>query len=304
LFFWTEIITPPNFFEKKPKSLDRYRKHRDHQSVSFIHKFDQRHSLLHSCLCIGLDPEYEKLPIFLKKEREPLFVFLKEIVDATAAYAVSYKPNIAFFERFGSHGIAQFEKLIRYIHNNHPNIPVVADIKRGDLANTSKEYAKYYFHDLCLDSLTLSPYMGLDSLEPFLEYEGKMLFLLCLTSNKGSTDLQRLPVENKNFYEHVAFFTSSINDKNYPSSAGLVVGATHANDLSNLRSKHPTLFFLIPGVGAQGASLKETVTASGKYSLVNSSRGIIFASGDKDFAEKAGKAAELLHKEFNELFLT
>ena len=271
--------------------------------MNFIHKFNQRHSLLKSCLCIGLDPEYEKLPDFLRKEKEPLFIFLKEIVESTASYAVSYKPNIAFFERFGSSGIAQFEKLVHHIHTNYPDIPVVADIKRGDLANTSKEYAKYYFDELCLDSVTLSPYMGLDSLEPFLEYEGRMLFLLCLTSNQGSSNLQRLTVDGKNFYEHVAAFANSINEKHYPSSAGVVVGATHLKDLSQLRSNYPTLFFLIPGVGAQGASLKETVAVAGRYSLINSSRGIIFASSGKDFAEKAGKAAALLHQEFTELFL-
>lgn len=230
----------------------------------FVEKLRKQISKKKSLLCIGLDPDREKLPEILKYEKEAFFLFCREIVDSTSDFAISYKPNIAFFERFGSKGIAEFERLVLYIRETHPEIPIVADVKRGDLFNTAKEYAAYYLADLQVDALTLSPYMGKDSLSPYLSYKGKFAFILCLTSNTGSNDLQKLKIVDSNayLYEETANFVSRLNQE-FPDSCGLVVGGTHPQELSNLRQKHPDLYFLIPGYGAQGGSLEDIYRASG-----------------------------------------
>ncbi|MCB1144184.1 MAG: orotidine-5'-phosphate decarboxylase [Leptospiraceae bacterium] len=265
--------------------------------MSFSSKFNQRLQSLKTNLCVGLDPELEKLPEFLRKEEMPLFTFSREIIDSTAAYATAYKPNIAFFERYGSKGIREFERTVEHIRTNHSNIPIVADVKRGDLANTSKEYAGYYFGSLGVDSITVSPYMGEDSLLPYLELSESHIFLLCLTSNKGSGDFQKLKLANgEAFYKNLAEFFERL-ETSYPGKIGIVVGATHPNELSALRETSPSLHFLIPGYGAQGGKLEEIMPIAGKLSLINSSRSILFASGGKDFAEIAGKKAEEIHKE-------
>lgn len=267
---------------------------------SFQEKFQERFQEIQSFLCVGLDPEWEKLPQPFQKEIK-LFEFCKEIVDATHSHAVAWKPNIAFFERFGSKGIQEFEKLIEYIRTNYPSIPIIADIKRGDLSNTSKEYAKYYFQTLQVDAITVHPYMGHDSLTPYLELTKGNLFILCLTSNPSATEFQKWQDSNKNYkpgylYQGVAYLANYMN-KEYPGRVGIVVGGTRPYELENLRKEQPNLLFLIPGFGAQGGELRKIIMASGWNSLVNSSRGIHFASQGMDFAKVANKKAEEIHKE-------
>lgn len=240
---------------------------------------------------MGLDPEWEKLPIIAKEQSLPLSFFCKAIVDATAEYALAYKPNIAFFERFGSRGLAQFEEVIHHIRTQYPDILILADVKRGDLANTSKEYAKYYFLDQKVDSITVSPFMGLDSLIPYLDLGGH-IFILCLTSNPGSADFQRLPLElSIPFYEHLATFFEGESGK-FKGQLGLVVGGTHPDDLEKIRNLAPSLHLLIPGYGAQGGKLEEILPVCGSLSLLNSSRSILFASQGLDFADKATQAVK------------
>jgi orotidine-5'-phosphate decarboxylase len=256
---------------------------------------------LKSKLCIGIDPEWEKLPEKIKEKPKALFMFSKNIIDATFEYAVAYKPNIAFFERFGSKGISEFEELVYYSKNQYPEIPIIADCKRGDLANTSKEYAKYFFGELKVDSITLSPYMGEDSIQPYLEYSDHFVFLLCLTSNPSSSDLQRIKLSsNLNLYEYVANYSNELNKK-YKDQIGIVVGATHPTELAELRKNFPELVFLIPGYGAQGGSLEDIMNVSGELSLINSSRSIIFASNQSDFSEQAKLKAKEISFEMREL---
>ncbi len=262
----------------------------------FNELLEKRVNKLQSQLCVGLDPELEKLPSFIQESPEPLFTFCKEIVYHTHPYAVAYKPNIAFFERFGSSGILQFEKTIEYIQKIAPEVLIVADVKRGDLANTSKEYSKYYFENLNVHSITISPYMGKDSFIPYLE-NGGHIFLLCLTSNEGSQDYQnRLLVDGKKLYEFIAQDLDEFAMR-FPNQIGIVVGATHPKELGEIRKIAPNLSFLIPGYGAQGGSLSEILPVCGKLSLVNSSRSILFASSDKTFGEAAAFACQKINQE-------
>ncbi len=270
--------------------------------MNFYNKFTTRSTELQSLLCVGLDPEWEKLPSSVRNSEKPLFTFCKDIVDVTHDLVVSYKPNIAFFERFGFRGIEQFENLIQHITSNYPQISIIADVKRGDLANTAKEYAKYYLGDLKVDAVTLSPYMGADSIEPFLEYKNHGVFLLCLTSNPSSKDLQKIQTSNgKNYYEEVANFAKSLNDK-YKDQVGLVVGATHPEELAEVRNAFPKLAFLIPGYGAQGGNLGELMKVCARNSLINSSRSILFNSTGSDFAEKAREKVIEISSEMKELY--
>lgn len=262
----------------------------------FNELLEKRINELQSQLCVGLDPEWEKLPSFIKESSEPLFLFCKEIVFHTHSYAVAYKPNIAFFERFGSSGILQFEKTIQYIQEIAPDVLIVADVKRGDLANTSKEYSKYYFENLKVHSMTISPYMGKDSFLPYLESDGH-IFLLCLTSNQGSQDYQNKSlVDGKKIYELIAQDLNQFASQ-FPGQLGIVVGATHPKQLGEIRKMAPNLSFLIPGYGAQGGSLSDILPVCGKLSLVNSSRSILFASSDRSFGEAAGMTCEKIHLE-------
>lgn len=257
----------------------------------FQEKLSNRIKTLRSFLCIGLDPDFDKLPPFVREKKEPLFEFCKEIVRKTHSYAIAYKPNIAFFERFGSKGFIQLEKLLAYIRKVEPHILIVLDAKRGDLANTSKEYAKYYFRELKVDSVTINPYMGRDSIEPYLN-EGGHVFSLCLTSNPGAYDLQYLKLNSgRELFVKVAEYINLLN-KEYENRFGLVVGANHKEEIARIREIAPKLCFLMPGLGAQGATLQDIFPYSGQLVLINSSREILFISQEEDFSEKSREKAK------------
>jgi len=249
-------------------------------------------------LCVGLDTDINKIPAHLKKEEDPIFAFNKAIIDATAPYCVAYKPNLAFYECYGLKGMLAFEKTIQYIKENHPNHFIIADAKRGDIGNTSKMYAQTFFEEYNLDSVTVAPYMGEDSVKPFLEYDGKWVILLALTSNKGSHDFQLTEdKQGERLFEKVL---KKSQEWGTTENLMYVVGATQGKMFEDIRRMAPEHFLLVPGVGAQGGSLQEVC----KYGmtkdcglLVNSSRGIIYASTDTDFAEVAAVKAKELQEE-------
>lgn len=250
-----------------------------------------------SFLCIGLDVDLNKTPKHLLKEDDPIFAFNKAIIDATHHLCVAYKPNTAFYEAYGIKGWKALEKTINYLNEKHTEIFTIADAKRGDIGNTSTMYAKAFFEDLAFDSVTVAPYMGKDSVEPFLAFDDKHTILLALTSNKGAFDFQTKLVDDKQLYKNV--LETSKTWKN-AESLMYVVGATKAEYLAEIRQIIPDSFLLVPGVGAQGGNLQEVC----KYGmnadvglLINSSRGIIYASQDEDFAEAAAEKAEILQKE-------
>ena len=251
-----------------------------------------------SFLCVGLDTDINKIPEHLKKEEDPIFAFNKAIIDATAPYCVAYKPNLAFYECYGLKGMIAFEKTIKYLKENHPNHFIIADAKRGDIGNTSKMYAHTFFEEYNLDSVTVAPYMGEDSVKPFLEYDGKWVILLTLTSNKGSHDFQLTEdKQGERLFEKVL---KKSQEWGTTENLMYVVGATQGKMFEDIRRIAPNHFLLVPGVGAQGGSLQEVC----KYGmtkdcglLVNSSRGIIYASKDEDFAEIAGQKAKELQLE-------
>ncbi len=258
-----------------------------------------------SFLCVGLDTDINKLPECIKNneeiqgaEAEMMFVFNKAIIDATAPYCVAYKPNLAFYESRGIDGMIAFENTIKYLKSHYPNHFIIADAKRGDIGNTSKMYAQTFFEEYNIDSVTVAPYMGEDSVKPFLEYDGKWVILLALTSNKGSHDFQLTEdKEGERLFEKVLKKSQEWgNDENMM----YVVGATQGKMFEDIRKVAPNHFLLVPGVGAQGGSLQEVC----KYGiikdcglLVNSSRGIIYASNGDDFAEVAGQKAKELQAE-------
>ena len=249
-------------------------------------------------LCVGLDTDINKIPAHLKTEEDPIFAFNKAIIDATAPYCVAYKPNLAFYECYGLKGMLAFEKTIQYIKENHPNHFIIADAKRGDIGNTSKMYAQTFFEEYNLDSVTVAPYMGEDSVKPFLEYDGKWVILLALTSNKGSHDFQLTEdKQGERLFEKVL---KKSQEWGTTENLMYVVGATQGKMFEDIRRMAPEHFLLVPGVGAQGGSLQEVC----KYGmtkdcglLVNSSRGIIYPSTDTDFAEVAAVKAKELQEE-------
>ena len=250
-----------------------------------------------SFLCVGLDVDRDRIPKDLIAEPDAIFTFCKRIIEATAPFCVAYKPNIAFFEAYGLEGWKSLEKVMDFLNQNHPEIFTIADAKRADIGNTSKRYAKAYFEQLAFDSVTIAPYMGKDSVEPFLEYEDKHAIMLALTSNVGASDFQLLKTGDKSLYEEV--IEKSRNWKN-ANRLMYVVGATKAKALKNIRTLIPDSFLLIPGVGAQGGSLEE-VAVNGLNDvcglLVNSSRGIIYASSGADFDQAAGRVAKELQEQ-------
>lgn len=252
-----------------------------------------------SFLCVGLDTDMKKIPQHLLDSEDPIFDFNKAIIEATAPYCVAYKPNLAFYEAFGTKGIMAFEKTVQYLKDNYPEQFVIADAKRGDIGNTSKMYARTFFGEYDVDALTVAPYMGEDSVTPFLDgYDGKWVILLALTSNKGSFDFQLTEdVEGERLFEKVIRKSQQWgNDENMM----YVVGATRGEMFKDIRNVAPNAFLLVPGVGAQGGSLEEVC----KYGmikdcglLINSSRGIIYASTDMNFADIAGQKAKELQEQ-------
>ncbi len=248
-----------------------------------------------SFLCVGLDTDINKIPVHLLDKEDPVFEFNKAIVDNTHEYAVAYKPNLAFYESLGADGWVSLGKTVDYIRSVTSDIFIIADAKRGDIGNTSAMYARTFFDTYNFDGVTLAPYMGLDTVSPFLAYEGRWSVILALTSNASAADFQYFKDSNGvNLYENVL---KTAQQWASPDQVMFVVGATKAEALEGIRKIAPDNFLLVPGVGAQGGSLKE-VAKYGMNSdcglLVNSSRGIIFASNDVDFAQVAGiKAKEL-----------
>ncbi|MCX6334630.1 MAG: orotidine-5'-phosphate decarboxylase [Bacteroidia bacterium] len=250
-----------------------------------------------SFLCVGLDSEIEKIPSFLKKLKDPVFEFNKRIIDATHEYAVAYKPNVAFYESLGPEGWLSLERTVKYIKKSYPGIFVIADAKRSDIGNTSKMYARAFLENMPFDAVTVTPYMGEDSVTPFLSYDEKWVVLLALTSNKGADDFQYHDEDGIKLFERVLTVSQkwgTLNNLMY------VVGATRAEMLKDIRRIVPDHFLLVPGVGAQGGSLAEVA----KYGLtnkcgllVNSSRGIIFADNTENFANVAGLKAREMQQE-------
>lgn len=242
-----------------------------------------------SYLCVGLDADYSRLPKHLLEEKDPVFAFNKQIIDATQDLCVAYKPNLAFYEARGAAGWESLRKTLAYIPDTHFTI---ADAKRGDIGNTSRLYAQAFFGELGFDAVTVAPYMGVDSVQPFLEFEGKWVILLALTSNKGSQDFQLNRQEDgQPLYEKVMRRAQTWGQ---PGNLMFVVGATHPEKFAEIRAIAPEHFLLVPGIGAQGGDLA-AVTKHGANAdvglLVNSSRGIIFASDSEDFAEAARRSA-------------
>ena len=254
-----------------------------------------------SFLCIGLDVDLDKIPKYLLEFDDPIFEFNKQIIDSTHHLAVAYKPNIAFYEAYGIKGWQSLHKTIDYLNQTHPEIFTIADAKRGDIGNTSTQYAKAFFEDLNFNAITVAPYMGRDSVEPFLAFKEKFAIMLALTSNIGGLDFQTLEFNNEQLYESV--LKKSLTWKN-SQNLMFVVCATRSEFFETIRKIVPNHFLLVPGICAQGGNLQEVC----KYGLnenigllINSSRGIIYASKGKNFAQKANQKAFELQQEMQEI---
>ncbi|MFY7810735.1 MAG: orotidine-5'-phosphate decarboxylase [Flavobacterium sp.] len=261
----------------------------------------QQIELKKSLLCIGLDTDIQKIPRHLLDLEDPIFEFNKSIIDATHSFAVAYKPNIAFYEAMGLKGYVALQKTIEYLNKNYPEIFTIADAKRGDIGNTSTQYAKAFFEEMQFHSITVSPYMGKDSIEPFLEFKNKFTILLALTSNTGAFDFQTLETAQKPVYQEVLE-----TSKTWKNSENLmyVIGATKAEFLQEIRKIVPQSFLLIPGVGAQGGNLQDVCKygLNAQYGLlINASRSIIYASAEEDFAIKAALEAQKMQLEMKEI---
>jgi orotidine-5'-phosphate decarboxylase len=250
-----------------------------------------------SFLCVGLDPEISKLPACIAGTDDPIFEFNRRIIDATHKYTVAYKPNFAFYESYGSRGMAALDKTVRYINKLDTNIFIIADAKRGDIGNTSKMYARAVFGEMPFDAVTVAPYMGEDSVTPFLTYGGKWVILLALTSNRGAEDFQYHPGTGQRLFEKVLSLSQRWGNTD---NLMYVVGATRAEMLADIRKIVPDHFLLVPGVGAQGGSLEEVVRYGMNSQcglLVNSSRGIIYADSSERFDIVAGEKAREMQEE-------
>ena len=292
---------PNNKPHKSVSELSKQTINHKQQTVLTTPQLINQIKIKKSFLCVGLDVDLNKIPKHLLELEDPIFEFNKAIIDATHDLAVSYKPNTAFYEAYGIKGWISLQKTITYINENHPEIFTIADAKRGDIGNTSSMYAKAFFEDLNFDSVTVAPYMGKDSVEPFLAFENKHTILLALTSNEGAFDFQTLNVGENELYKQVLE-----TSKTWKNAKNLmyVVGATKAEYFREIRKIVPDSFLLVPGVGAQGGSLSEVC----KYGmndnvglLINSSRAIIYASTGTDFAEKAREEALKMQEEMEEI---
>ena len=259
----------------------------------------------HSFLCVGLDTDIKKIPAHILSDADPIFTFNKAIIDATADLCIAYKPNLAFYESIGTDGWTAIEKTVKYIKENYPDQFIIADAKRGDIGNTSQMYARTFFEHIGVDAVTVAPYMGEDSVKPFLGYDGKWVILLALTSNKGSFDFQLTEdKDGEKLFEKVIRVSQTWAGDD---SMMYVVGATQGERFADIRKVAPTSFLLVPGVGAQGGSLADVA----KYGMtpdcgliVNSSRAIIYASSGTDFAEAATKAATAVQNEMEQILKT
>jgi orotidine-5'-phosphate decarboxylase len=260
--------------------------------MSFTATLSSAWQRANSLLCVGLDPEPSRFPASLAGRSDAIFQFCRAIVDATAPYACSFKPQIAYFA--AQRAEDQLEALIAHIHNAHPQLPVILDAKRGDIGSTAEQYAREAFERYRADAVTVNPYMGFDSIEPYLDHEGKGVIVLCRTSNPGGSDLQFLDVGGRPLYQSVAQLASHQWNRN--GQLGLVVGATYPRELEAVRSIVGDLPLLVPGIGAQGGDIEATVkagrTANGTGMMINSSRAIIFASNGEDYAQAAAAAAK------------
>lgn len=251
-----------------------------------------------SFLCVGLDTDIKKIPQHLLQADDPIFEFNKAIIDATAPYSVAYKPNLAFYESLGVKGLLAFERTVAYLNENYPEQFIIADAKRGDIGNTSQMYARTFFETYNLDALTVAPYMGEDSVTPFLAYEGKWVILLALTSNKGSHDFQLMEdAQGVRLFEHVLTKSQTWGNAD---NMMYVVGATQGEAFKDIRRHAPNHFLLVPGIGAQGGSLHDVCQYGMNKDcglLVNSSRGIIYASNRVDIAQVAAEKAREVQEE-------
>ena len=267
--------------------------------MTFIEKLKNRWTQSNSLLCVGLDPDFDRFPLSIKEKKNPYFEFCTAIVDATAEFACAFKPQIAYFASCGAEG--ELKDIIDYIHEKHPDIPVVLDSKRGDIGSTAKHYAKEAFVRYGADAVTLSPYMGFDSVQPYLEYEDRGAILLCRTSNPGGNDIQMLQVDGKPIYQRVAELAAG--PWNLNGQLGLVVGATYPAEIAAVRGIVGDLPLLVPGVGAQGGDINACVTAGITAEktgmMINSSRAILYASKGEDFKEAAARVAKETRDKIN-----
>jgi orotidine-5'-phosphate decarboxylase len=267
--------------------------------MNFMETIEASWERKNSLLCVGLDTDLEKIPSHLLKRDKPLFEFNKDIIDATADLVCAYKPQIAFYAASGSE--KALEMTIEYIHDRYPDIPVILDAKRGDIGSTAKMYAKEVFERYKADAVTVNPYMGFDTMTPFLEREEKGVIILCRTSNPGAKEIQDLEIQGKTLYQIIAGM--AVDRWNYNGNVLLVVGATYPGELNEIRSIAVEIPFLVPGIGAQGGDVESAVSngknAKGTGMIINSSRGIIYAGDGEDFAKAARNAATQLRDEIN-----
>lgn len=257
----------------------------------FTDKLSDRTRAVDSMLCVGLDPDFARIPEHLKGEEDPVWAFCRAIVDATAPFVCAFKPQIAYFAAMGAE--KTLERVIAYIHEKHPDIPVILDAKRGDIGSTARQYAKEAFVRYKADAVTVSPYMGYDTITPYLEYQDKGVIILCRTSNPGGADIEELVCDGEMIYERIARLASG--PWNTTRQLGLVVGATQPAEIARVRKTAPSLPLLVPGIGAQGGDINAAVAAgldaAGAGMIINSSRAIIFAGKDENFAQAAADAA-------------
>jgi orotidine-5'-phosphate decarboxylase len=269
--------------------------------MTFFQKLDNIIQKNNSLLCIGLDSDFDKLPDFLKKNEFPQFAFNKKIIDVTKYLVCSYKINSAFYEARGEKGVRELKLTCDYLHQNHPDIPIILDAKRADIGNTNKGYVTFAFNFLCTDAVTIHPYLGREAVQPFLDLADKGIIILCRTSNPGASELQNLPVENEPLYKVLA--KKIVNEWNTNGNCLLVVGATFPNEMQEIRKIAGDMTFLVPGIGAQGGDLEKTLRYglnSKKAGLViHAARSIIFADNNNEFAEAARNEAEKLKNEIN-----
>ena len=264
-----------------------------------LKSLSQQIKIKESFLCVGLDIDLSKIPIHILDEEDPIFVFSKSIIDATHKYAIAYKPNLAFFEAYGIKGWKAFEKTIDYLKKNYPNHFIIADAKRGDIGNTSGRYAKAFFENYGVDAVTISPYMGRDSIEPFLSFKDKYAVLLALTSNEGSRDFQYLEEKGVPLYEKVLRLSKKFKNSH---KLMYVVGATKDDYFKKIRALIPESFLLIPGVGSQGGDINKVVknlTKTSKNILINVSRAIIYASNSKEYLDAAEKSVDYFNSQID-----